>query len=74
MVEVDAVTKTFGDKLALADVSFSVPDGQICGLLGPNGAGKTSLPSTQWSISGTGNLAPAVALHMAYNTVTVLMT
>jgi hypothetical protein len=27
VVEVDAVTKTFGDKLALADVSFSVPDG-----------------------------------------------
>jgi ABC-2 type transport system ATP-binding protein len=37
------VTKTFGEKTALKDVSFSVPAGQICGLLGPNGAGKTTL-------------------------------
>jgi ABC-2 type transport system ATP-binding protein len=43
LVAVEGVTKTFGDKLALDDVSFSVPPGQICGLLGPNGAGKTTL-------------------------------
>jgi ABC-type multidrug transport system ATPase subunit len=43
LVEVDHVTKSFGDKIALEDISFSVPAGQICGLLGPNGAGKTTL-------------------------------
>jgi ABC-type multidrug transport system ATPase subunit len=43
LVEIDGVTKTFREKLALKDVSFSVPSGQICGLLGPNGAGKTTL-------------------------------
>jgi len=43
LVSIDAVTKTFGAKTALSDVSFSVPAGQICGLLGPNGAGKTTL-------------------------------
>jgi ABC-2 type transport system ATP-binding protein len=43
LVQIDGVTKTFGDKVALNDVSFSVPSGQICGLLGPNGAGKTTL-------------------------------
>jgi ABC-type multidrug transport system ATPase subunit len=43
LVEVDHVTKSFGDKIAVKDVSFAVPSGQICGLLGPNGAGKTTL-------------------------------
>lgn len=43
MVEIDRVTKTFGEKTALCDISFSVPARQICGLLGPNGAGKTTL-------------------------------
>ena len=43
LVEVDRVTKSFGEKIALKDISFSVPAGQLCGLLGPNGAGKTTL-------------------------------
>lgn len=43
LVVVDAVTKWFGSKVALSNVSFAVPAGQICGLLGPNGAGKTTL-------------------------------
>jgi len=37
------VNKSFGTKMVLHDVSWSVPSGQICGLLGPNGAGKTTL-------------------------------
>jgi ABC-type multidrug transport system ATPase subunit len=43
LVQIDEVTKSFGPKIALKNVSFSVPSGQICGLLGPNGAGKTTL-------------------------------
>jgi ABC-2 type transport system ATP-binding protein len=43
LVQVESVTKSFGEKVALSHVSFSVPVGQICGLLGPNGAGKTTL-------------------------------
>lgn len=43
LVEISHVTKSFGSRVALSDVSFSVPSGQICGLLGPNGAGKTTI-------------------------------
>jgi len=43
LVQIDGVTKSFGYKTALKNVTFSVPSGQICGLLGPNGAGKTTL-------------------------------
>lgn len=43
MVVVSDVTKTFGEKTALHEVSWTIPQGRICGLLGPNGAGKTTL-------------------------------
>lgn len=43
LVCVENVTKSFGNKVALKNISFAVPSGQICGLLGPNGAGKTTL-------------------------------
>ncbi|MGH9774757.1 MAG: ATP-binding cassette domain-containing protein [Candidatus Acidiferrales bacterium] len=42
-IEVDHLTKQFGDLIAVNDVSFSVSDGELFGLLGPNGAGKTTL-------------------------------
>src|SRR5580704_412784 len=43
LVQIDGVVKSFGYKIALRNITFSVPPGQICGLLGPNGAGKTTL-------------------------------
>ena len=43
LLEVNAVSKYFGDFRALNDVSISIPKGSIFGLLGPNGAGKTTL-------------------------------
>ncbi len=42
IVEVDHIAKSFGDTLAVRDVSFIAEPGEIFGLLGPNGAGKTT--------------------------------
>jgi ABC-2 type transport system ATP-binding protein len=42
-LEVEGVSKSYGEVRALANVSFSVPRGQIVGLLGPNGAGKSTM-------------------------------
>lgn len=41
-VVIEEVSKRFGDKQAVAEVSFRVDSGEIFGLLGPNGAGKTT--------------------------------
>jgi ABC-2 type transport system ATP-binding protein len=43
ILQVDSVTKKFGDFTALNKVSIDVPENCIFGLLGPNGAGKTTL-------------------------------
>ncbi|HEX9284390.1 MAG TPA: ABC transporter ATP-binding protein, partial [Nitrospirales bacterium] len=61
MIQVEHLTKHYGPKAAIEDVSFSVEKGEVLAFLGPNGAGKTttmriltaSLPAT----SGTARVA-----------------
>ncbi|HEY0715375.1 MAG TPA: ABC transporter ATP-binding protein [Polyangia bacterium] len=42
MIEIEGLSKRYGDKAALADLSLSVGAGEVFGFLGPNGSGKTT--------------------------------
>jgi ABC-2 type transport system ATP-binding protein len=62
MIEVENLTKRFGDLVAVEDLSFSAQKGEILGFLGPNGAGKTTtmrvitgfLPATSGTVRVAG--------------------
>jgi len=61
LIEVENLTKTYGDKMAVDHVSFTVNKGEILGFLGPNGAGKTTtmriLTGFMPATSGTARVA-----------------
>ena len=67
MIEAKGLTKRFGEREAVADVSFSVEAGEIVGFLGPNGAGKTTTMRMLTGFfppsSGTGSVAGFDVFH-----------
>ena len=66
VVEVEELSKGYGDRLLIEDLSFRLPRGGIVGVIGPNGAGKTTLfrmiTGQEEPDSGTLRIGPTVQL------------
>lgn len=68
VVEAAKISKAFGDRLLVEDMSFSLPPGGIVGIIGPNGAGKTTLFNmiTGQDKPDTGTLRNGETVQLAY--------
>ena len=68
VIEFEAVSKGFGERLLYENLSFSIPPGAIVGIIGPNGAGKSTLfrliAGVESPDTGTVRIGPSVRLAM----------
>jgi ATP-binding cassette ChvD family protein len=68
VIEVNNISKAYGDKLLFEDLSFTLPPGGIVGVIGPNGAGKSTLfkllTGQEQPDSGSIDIGPTV--HLGY--------
>ena len=66
VVEVEHLSKGFGDKLLVDDLSFSLPRSGIVGVIGPNGAGKTTLFRMLVAAADSGSITVGSTVRMSH--------
>src|SRR6267378_4245158 len=68
VVDFEGLTKGFGDRLLIDDLTFKLPPGGIVGVIGPNGAGKTTLfrMITKQEASDKGIITIGESVHLGY--------
>ncbi len=68
VIEFDHLSKAFGERLLIEDLSFKLPPGGIVGVIGPNGAGKTTLFKmiTGNEKPDAGNIKVGESVHLGY--------
>jgi len=68
VITVENLSKSFGDRLLIDDLSFKLPPGGIVGIIGPNGAGKTTLFKmlTGQEKPDSGSVTVADNVHLGY--------
>jgi ATP-binding cassette ChvD family protein len=68
VINVDKLSKGYGDRLLIEDLSFKLPPGGIVGIIGPNGAGKTTLfrMLTGQEKPDTGTITIGESVHLGY--------